>query len=713
VVRHDRGVTTRTVGTSITVALPVEFTVDPGAWVRRFVVFNPHADMSWLANPAGTDPAVSYKSAVPEGWAKPTPTERQRAHWFDEPALRKLVYAHVGATRGGGRDLPLGEFVRTFDGLSSTAKAKTVRAAVPHIGVLSDFERDSGAVDALLAALQAATKPPKATVLGEVPEAHYRNLLDGWFGVERFWFRRRGLVVDGLPWAIEVAVAETTTQGEVFFGVNYGAPYGDPLGGTGLRTTDITAIGAKTLLDMCDAVPDWSGKNRAAVVHVITPAPEFLDKGKIRIEVPSEVADAFAATITAAAKQLRAEKKARDRDARQARSRWEQIQRVADADTKITVKEAAFAVMADAFAHATGSGALPVNQRNLYYAVRRRVQAYGVELAQEYFRSILTEYQQEHGPLQGLYYDARGELHEPHTGRSVRLGTREVAEYQFPDYVFDKILYVEKEGFGPLFAAARLGERYDLAIVGGKGQPEVAVRSLFERAERGDYQLFVLHDADPAGYSIARTIAQATPRMPNYSVSVTDLGLSVGAATDLGLATETFTRTRALPRWMSGQLDDLEREQFEGQPCHWDQRGQPKQWACTRTELNAFTAPELVAYIEAGLAAHGATGKVIPPDPVIEARSHSRLRTRLSEVVDQVLDEMLDLDTITDLLAAENDFVGEVDPTEVVDRLAGNQPIPWTAAVETAVDERLATQHGIHDRARELLLQAMVGGEGA
>src|SRR5260370_35771619 len=112
-----------------------------------------------------------------------------------------------------------------------------------------------------------------------------------------------------------------------------------------------------------------------------------------------------------------------------------------------------------------------------------------------------VEYEPGHGPARGHYRDPRGELYEPHTGNTVRLGTREVAAYQLPDYVFDKILYVEKEGFAPIFEAARLAERYDPAISGGKGQPVEAVPALFERAQARNYRLFRLRHAAPPAHS--------------------------------------------------------------------------------------------------------------------------------------------------------------------------------------------------------------------
>ena len=202
-----------------------------------------------------------------------------------------------------------------------------------------------------------------------------------------------------------------------------------------------------------------------------------------------------------------------------------------------------------------------------------------------------------HGAMRpGHYRDPRGHLHEPHTKKSVPLGTREVAGYEFPDHVYDKILYVEKEGLGPIFEAANLAERYDMAICAGKGQPVEATRELFERAEAGDYQLFVLHDADPAGYSIARTISEETERMPDYGVDVIDVGLSVGDAIRLGLQTETFYRKAALPWWMPSRLDAEEASWFH-----------PRRTSvtCTRVELNAL-GTGIVGYVEGKLADHGA-----------------------------------------------------------------------------------------------------------
>ena len=84
----------------------------------------------------------------------------------------------------------------------------------------------------------------------------------------------------------------------------------------------------------------------------------------------------------------------------------------------------------------------------------------------DYFsQNLLPQYQHLHGQLPGLYYDPRGVLYEPHTGKSIPLGTREIEGYAFPEWLYNKILYIEKKGLWPIIEASRLAERYDMAVI--------------------------------------------------------------------------------------------------------------------------------------------------------------------------------------------------------------------------------------------------------
>jgi hypothetical protein len=214
-----------------------------------------------------------------------------------------------------------------------------------------------------------------------------------------------------------------------------------------------------------------------------------------------------------------------------------------------------------------------------------------------------------------------------------------VESYQFPDWLFNKILYVEKKGLLPILQAAKLAERYDLAIVAGEGYASEAVRLLFDSASKNQgYQLFVLHDADPHGYNICRTLGEETRRMPGYQVEVIDLGLHLEEALDLGLPTEKFTRKNDLPWGL--HLTEIEEEYFKGQP-----HGR-KSWVGQRVELNAFTAPALVHYIETRLQAAGALGKVIPPEDDLVLQARGIFGDKVDVLVDRLITRLLPVEAM-------------------------------------------------------------------
>jgi hypothetical protein len=304
-------------------------------------------------------------------------------------------------------------------------------------------------------------------------------------------------------------------------------------------------------------------------------------------------------------------------------------------EPKVSQKQIVFEVLPQAIVNAGAN----FSGRDLYYATRPLAYAHldwddGKRLEYPYFsQTLLTEYQEWNGPITGLWRDPRGNLHEPHTGHSVALGTREVAAYAFPEYIFDKILYVEKEGEWPKLQAARLAERYDMALASAKGYPVEAVRELFQQAERGDYQLFVFHDADIDGYEIARVLREATRRMPKHSVEVLDIGLKVEDAVEMGLPSEPFSRKKGVPYTLRRRLSDLAEEYFVRRQ--------------ERFELNAILPDtRRIEYIERKLEENGVRGKVIPPEDALAERREAMYQEKAEGWVETIIAEMLDTDKL-------------------------------------------------------------------
>jgi hypothetical protein len=361
-------------------------------------------------------------------------------------------------------------------------------------------------------------------------------------------------------------------------------------------------------------------------------------------------------------------------------------------EPKVSQKEIVFSIMPRAI-HNAG---VNFSARDLYYAARPLVYAdveweYGKRLEYGYFsQTLLTEYQEQRGAIAGLWRDPRGNLHEPHTGKSVALGTREVLAYEFPEYTFDKILYVEKEGEWPKLQAARLAERYDMAIASAKGYPVEAVRELFSRAEGGEYQLFCFHDADLDGYNIARVMRQATRRMPGYSVEVIDIGLTVEDALEMSLDPEPFSRKKAISRWLLRTLSDVEKE-YLYRPNSYG-RGLSGE----RFELNAILPDtRRIEYIERKLEENGVRGKVIPPDDKLTELAEEKYRALSTEWVTKAIDDLISSEEFKKEIA--DAFVDQFGLDEarrhIEERFDKNRALSWRGALEARLEE-VREKHG-------------------
>jgi len=680
-------------GTRITLTMPTGTQdCDPVYWGRAFAAFNPHIsvkicqdDHAGLAcSTTQVDCGDFYQATVafPEPWRKYLPSDPTSAWWYSTEDLTRLVFAHIAARQQPGeKDLLLRDFVKQFRNLSANAKAQAVCAALPGITHLRDFAGQEAAVGTLHAAMLATGKAPSPEVLGAVGEAHFAHWFTRWYGVKRFWYESKKSLHKGIPYVVEVAVAETIEGGDLWTGLNFSPTFDPPFAEAYLRSPHMAASGLTNFLQRVHAAPgDQAHAPTAVAVHVVCPTLEFYDRGKTRVQAPVWLANALGSALGKTTKTLYEDEEKRRKNAAKAAREADARERAATRQhPEMTRKEAVFTVLQEAWRHATGDGQYRVSSRFLFYPVRKLIQELTVKaLEYDYFsQDLIVEYQRQGGQLPGLYYDPRGVLYEPHTGTAIPLGTQEVEAYHFPSWLYDKILYVEKKGVWPILQTARLAERYDMAVVAGEGYATEAIRVLFQAAStHRQYQLFVLHDADPDGYNIARTLREETARMPGYAVDIIDLGLRWDDAMALGLDTEEFPRKRALPEGLL--LTATERAAFEGHP----QRGLPwdrhRSWICQRAELNAFTAPELVAYIERRLQETGVRGKIIPPATVLTATARAGWREQVAAQVQRAIETLLPIDAITDRL--QDDFTEDAPLDEArgwIEEAFTTQPEQW------------------------------------
>jgi DNA topoisomerase VI subunit B len=280
-------------GTRVSLEIPdKEQDFDPLHWVRSFAAFNPHATFRYQGKTGLSEEAEIYKSTREPPFKKYVPSEPTSPHWYGPASLQTLVFSHIAAARSGGRDLPLGEFVRQFQGLTGTAKARGVCANLPAFKRLSDFEDSPDAVGELLSGMREATRPPKHGAFGFVGEEHFRTFFESAYEVKEFkYVRRPGSLPSGLPFVFEFALAHLEQPGHLYTAINYSPTFGDPLEGTTLAGPKFKASGIRGFLSQGHALPRsdraWyhAPASVAVAAHIITPAPTFLDRGKTRLDM--------------------------------------------------------------------------------------------------------------------------------------------------------------------------------------------------------------------------------------------------------------------------------------------------------------------------------------------------------------------------------------------------------------------------------------------
>jgi hypothetical protein len=387
-----------------------------------------------------------------------------------------------------------------------------------------------------------------------------------------------------------------------------------------------------------------------------------------------DIAGSISSAVVDVTKEWAKQRKAEERDRARRFRRYDYLVR----DDRVTIRDAAWDVMEEAYAKASDNGRLPVRPRQIMYAARPEILALTGKdhLDDRYFtQTLLPDYLKEY-PKKceswDVVWDARGHFSEPHTGHEIGLGTLEVREYLGlraerhdavtvdrstlyptlgPEHRFTTILFIEKEGFGPLFAAEHLAERYDLAIMSTKGMSVTAARLLLDRlTERGIERILVLHDFDVSGFSIFGTLGTSGRRYCfDNKIAAFDVGLRLADVEAMDLQSEPVAVTG-------------------GEKCKWTLRrhgARPEEIAFLwgrRVELNAMTSPQLIAFVEDKLRQHGVE-KLVPDDATLT--QHAR---RLIE---------------QQLAAAE---VGKL--RAKLSRAAARTPLP--ADLRQAVEQRLA-----------------------
>jgi hypothetical protein len=620
--------------------------------LAAYSTFNRHAAFALVA---ADDSETSYPAAEP-AWFKWRPSWPTSPHWYTAERLRGLIAAYITEERAGGKPLTIRDFVAKFHGLTGTAKRKQVAAAGLSNAWLRDLvagdDVDAGAVHRLLSAIQAAARPVKPKALGVFGEAHLAHKLEGEWGCAPGGIRYKAVADEagGLPFVLELAfgIHGEDDQGdrEIVAGVNWSPAIDSPF-------DDLPFLLGEMRVDEDDPV--------TVVAHLAYPQPEFTDRGKGSLDLPPAIAEALEKCVRSVGKLWKKEKRLADREGRLYQQQLDRLRRAKRAK-ELSLKAAVNRVMEDAYLHASGNKADPANARQIMYAARPRV----LELTggkcwskSSYFtQKLLPGFIEANPELTAdwdVVFDARGRLIEPHTGRRIDLGTLEVRRYiggwvaaapdrpaitvpvtyptHGPANRYRFALFVEKEGFHTLLERHRIADRFDVAIMSTKGMSVTAARRLVDRLSEQGVTVLVLRDFDKSGFSIAHTLHTDSHRYQFHcQPNVIDMGLRLEDVRAWGLeplAEPVAYKSKKDPR------EGLRAAGATQEECDFlVDGGSPENWSGRRVELNAFTSPRLIEFIEHRFAELG-VAKVVPSgEALVAAYRRAWVTAALQEKID-------------------------------------------------------------------------------
>jgi hypothetical protein len=347
-------------------------------------------------------------------------------HWFDAETFYVLMHASIRLTVRG--------FMEQFDGCAGQ-KASDIAGRFMQMSC-KDMTRDE-AKDLLITARKMTT-PPSIRRLGKVGE------LAGW---SKYYACETGTMEIGarepkaeIPfvteaWAQELPATKDDEKSSITVYVNR-----TPI--TGNVTTyfdsdkDFMIYGCN--LSHVIVTPVKAGKWKLAL-NITAPYVPIITYGKspdLRL-----FADAIAAALSKAIHKAH--------------------RHIPKKDATPSQKGVVLANLDKAVAKTGGDGKYRFEQRQLLYALRPIVmREIKEELKKSNFETIITEYEAEHGDIPGMYRDNRGAIYHPHTGEGdIPVGTLMVEGYERPPWTFNKIVYIEKQGFFETLKAEKWPER--------------------------------------------------------------------------------------------------------------------------------------------------------------------------------------------------------------------------------------------------------------
>jgi hypothetical protein len=356
-----------------------------------------------------------------------------------------------------------------------------------------------------------------------------------------------------------------------------------------------------------------------------------------------------------------------------------------NAGSRVSQKDSVLDNLDAAIAKVSDDGRYRFNQRQVLYVIRKIVRdEIGETLTTANFANIITDYENEHGEIPGMYREPRGSIYHPHRDETITLGTLMVEEYERPAWTFNRLLYIEKEGFSEPLKDVRWGERHDCAVMSSKGFSTRAARDLIDKLAEHDEPItvFCVHDADAFGTTIYQSLQEETRARGARKIKIVNLGLERDEAEEMGLEVEEVKETDRRKPVAEYASDDEE----------WFQTN--------RVELNAMTTPHFIEWLDEKMADYD---KLTPPADVLEAELAARIEDKVrAEVTERILREARFEDQVTAAIA-EIKKPGAAELRQGIEGMFEQEPErEWRDHIEEVASEAISAAPSMtgprHDR---------------
>lgn len=612
----------------------------------RYLCFNPHANITFkgLKSPEGTtyqklgDANLEFREFID------TFTECQ----FNERIIAEAKKDKDKRTNDFAREI---RYFSTYDA-----------EATGFPSLLSDFspEDRSKLYSTMLAHVESTGNRASSTLLiplslgkrnlynrmSAIFPTDFSPLIKGFSGYKQI-LEKKGY--QKIPYLVEVAVTLNSFGSRcIYFGINRSPKLSHNTLNQGyygesrtniyytIKGESLTGVGIEGILEKNGI---FKKDGVSVVIHLICPNMPYLDQDKKQINV-TYFMSSIGKAVYEASHFYKSLKKKLDLVSE------DRTGNLCIAQGTMTQKKAVFEVLPEAVDIVSSNDKYPYSVRNLWYKLREifikdRGWTDLVPTYKSYFTPTLVEQFRREYPngeeiLKGMRKEDSGELQEPRKDSVTLVSTESVENYEVPEWKYNKVLFIEKRGFKDLLIENGFHDKYDVAVVAGRGESSFDACKLLKKVEKAvertgqKITLFCAHDADIYGLGIYLTLKNGSKNNPKHNLEIVDLGLTIKDAKAHGLIPERVP-------WPKKKDKDIEiadkiktemPEELRDMEGGKDKEGNK---ILNRIELNAFTPEDFLIWLREKLEEHGVKEKVRPPDEVVKEETTQALENSLTE----------------------------------------------------------------------------------